>query len=433
MVRTTLSAVVLVLSLGLSAALAAGDPPTFSVESLAPKADDMKDGWALVEGGAAADQPCAATLMEIATGVGLDDMAFYVEARRLKTPAGATVDVAWVDIDTDPTTVRKAIDQAAGERGWAVRELSTPYRLLVVGGSGQAQESALRHQQEHVIRRFVTMAETRLEARARHADDMREAEAAARSFLERGRAVGVDAAALDVLDAFLHWRAWSVANGEKQSQEAKLKKDANDEKAKEAAAKAKATADAEEAQFLQLASKGFAPGRAVQPLGWLPVSVAGRAGGMLLEKKDASVLTEAVRLLDAAVAVEGRSPNADLAYANRYNLACAHARLGNLDKAFEYLEGALELGATRPPFAFGSSFVHLRDKDDDMAPLRKDERWEPLIEKYHSDGIKKYEEFVKKQAEKDKGRTNPHDEKPSGDEPSDDAPGDDEPGDEDGN
>ena len=433
-------ALVLVLALAASGASAwADDPPTFSVETLAPKASDLEDGWSFAAGEAPADQPSEATLMALARGVGLDDLAFYVEARRLCSGTDTT-DVAWIDIDVDPTTVRGAIDQAAGSNGWVVRELSTPYRLLVVGGSGAAQEKALEHQLGQAVRRFVSMAETRLEAQVKHPDDARAAEDAARGFLERGRSLGLDAAALDVLEAFLHWRAWGVADGQRRQQEAKLKKDADDADAKAALAEARTKAEAEQARFLELASKGMAAGRAVPPVGWLPVSVGGRAGGMLLERKDASVLAEAVRLLDAAVALEDRSPNSDLAYTNRYNLACAHARLGHIDKAFEYLENALELGKVRHPFAFGPEFVHLRDKDEDMAPLRKDERWGPLIEKYTSDGIKKYEEAVAKQREKEKGGSDPHDphgrsggsdasggDTSGGDEEDGDGPGGDEP------
>ena len=89
------------------------------------------------------------------------------------------------------------------------------------------------------------------------------------------------------------------------------------------------------------------------------------------------------------------------------------------------LEKALEAGSTQPPFQFGPSFLHMRDKDPDMGVLRKDPRWDPLVEKFYSDKIKKWEE-----AQKKKGN-NPHGTNPHGDDPN--AGGDDDKGgDEDG-
>ncbi|MGE0192156.1 MAG: hypothetical protein AB7T63_08950 [Planctomycetota bacterium] len=417
-----------VIALGLAViapAALAEDPPTFSVETLAPQADDLQDGWTFGSGSAPADQPTADAIMEIAKSVGLGDLEVYAEVRRLTAPEGPTIDVAYIDIDADPGTFRKALDEVAAAKGWAVREASTPYRLLVVGGAGGAQEAAIRHQLEHLVRRFVGMAETRLIATTRHEDDRLAAEAAARSFLERGKSLGVDAAALDTLEAFLHWRVWAAADGKVKAAEAKLKKTPDDEKSKQALEENKPIREKEKAAYIELAKKAFAPGRRVPATGWLPVSVAGRSGGMLLEKKDKALLPEAVQLLEAAVEAEMRSPNANLAYENRYNLACGYALQNRIDDAFDMLEKSLEAGASQPPFQFGPSFLHMRDKDPDMGVLRKDPRWDPLIEKYYTDKLKKWEEAQKKKKDKDKGN-NPH-----GDDPNDEGSTDEEGGSED--
>ena len=418
----------LLIALGLALvapAALAEDPPTFSVETLAPQADDLQDGWTMGSGDAAADQPSADAIMEIAKAVGLSDLEVYPEARRLTAPEGPTVDVAYIDVDTDPGTFRKALDEAAAAKGWVVREASTPYRLLVVGGTGAGQEAAIRNQLEHLVRRFVGMAETRLMARTRHEDERLASEAAARDFLERGKSLGVDASALDTLEAFLHWRAWGAADGKIKTAEAKLKKTPDDAESKKTIEENKPIRDKEKDAYIALAKKAFAPDRRVPPTGWLPVSVAGRSGGMLLEKKDKALLPEAVHLLEVAVDAETRSPNPTLAYENRYNLACAYALQTRIDDAFDMLEKALEAGSTQPPFQFGPSFLHMRDKDPDMGVLRKDPRWDPLVEKFYSDKIKKWEE-----AQKKKGN-NPHGTNPHGDDPN--AGGDDDKGgDEDG-
>ena len=55
-----------------------------------------------------------------------------------------------------------------------------------------------------------------------------------------------------------------------------------------------------------------------------------------------------------------------------YNTACAYALSGNPDKAFEMLGKAIEKGYRDAAWA---------KKDTDLASLRKDPRWKPLIEK----------------------------------------------------
>ncbi len=64
----------------------------------------------------------------------------------------------------------------------------------------------------------------------------------------------------------------------------------------------------------------------------------------------------------------------DLGYrrpATAYNLACAHARLGEKDRAFEWLDRAIEAGFT--------SASQLRD-DDDLDSLRGDPRFRRAVE-----------------------------------------------------
>ncbi len=372
------------------------EPPPFSVETLAPDEGSSGRGFAVLAPAETSDQPSVASVTATAIAVGLGELDVYVEARRLKADGGTHVDVAWVDVDADPTAFRAALEDQARARGWAVRELSSPHRLLVVGGTGAVQETAIRHQLEHLALTFVDMAGTRLLARVRHDDDRREAEAAARRLLEHGRRLDVDAAALDTLDAFLHWRAWGDATSAVASNEAKLKKNADDAQAKQALDKAKATRDAEKETFIALAKKAFAKGRPVPAPGWLNMSVAGRSGGILLEEKNPARLKDAIELLEVAVAAETESPNASLSFENRYNLSCAYARADRIDDAFRLLEKALDSGATQPAGVFGPQWIHLRDKDEDMGVLRRDPRWDELIQKFQSEALTKWEAWWKK-------------------------------------
>lgn len=67
----------------------------------------------------------------------------------------------------------------------------------------------------------------------------------------------------------------------------------------------------------------------------------------------------------------------------RYDAACLYSLMGNLDRAFEYLEEALKMGYAK--------FVHI-ERDDDLDNLRKHPGYAELIEKYkktHQENLKK--------------------------------------------
>ena len=53
-----------------------------------------------------------------------------------------------------------------------------------------------------------------------------------------------------------------------------------------------------------------------------------------------------------------------------YNMACAHARLGHPDQAFENLGKAIDAGFTNK---------QLMQQDDDLASIRSDARFSTLL------------------------------------------------------
>ena len=61
----------------------------------------------------------------------------------------------------------------------------------------------------------------------------------------------------------------------------------------------------------------------------------------------------------------------------RYDLACAHARLGAKDEAFAHLEQTLEADRASPIVGI----QHWRE-DPDFASLKEDPRWKALLEKF---------------------------------------------------
>jgi tetratricopeptide (TPR) repeat protein/tRNA A-37 threonylcarbamoyl transferase component Bud32 len=89
-------------------------------------------------------------------------------------------------------------------------------------------------------------------------------------------------------------------------------------------------------------------------------------GGILLKEGEQK---QAREHLARAAAIYERSASVGLDF---YNAGCVYALGGNPDKAFEMLDKAIALGERDHAWA---------QKDSDLASLRNDPRWKPLIEK----------------------------------------------------
>ena len=76
---------------------------------------------------------------------------------------------------------------------------------------------------------------------------------------------------------------------------------------------------------------------------------------------------KAIEMMDSIIAREEDRAG------NYYDAACLYARMGNKQKALEYLEKSLELGYRR--------FAHI-ERDQDMDPIRDMEEFKALIQKY---------------------------------------------------
>lgn len=72
----------------------------------------------------------------------------------------------------------------------------------------------------------------------------------------------------------------------------------------------------------------------------------------------------------------------------RYNLACAHCRMDDVDGCYNELKAALEAAeAAKVPSWYkepqdAAHYASISRKDDDLASLRKDKRFEKLVSKY---------------------------------------------------
>jgi len=123
--------------------------------------------------------------------------------------------------------------------------------------------------------------------------------------------------------------------------------------------------------------KAIAEGVKFPPRKSLLVWVGGRLGGMLLERKDPSVVAVATRALEIAVKHEKDAPGQQQRYTHRYNLACAYARGGQTKKALDAIEGALETMKSIKPRVARKSWEDM-EKDKDLDSIRNDPRYSKM-------------------------------------------------------
>ena len=110
-------------------------------------------------------------------------------------------------------------------------------------------------------------------------------------------------------------------------------------------------------------------------------SAAYQIGSALLQAStaDADKAGREVLKVALAEAKDAKDVKHDLMVAIHYDLACAHARLKELDDAFAMLTQALEENKASSVEGIDG---HWQEEDDDLAPLRADPRWKPLVEKF---------------------------------------------------
>jgi hypothetical protein len=300
----------------------------------------MPAGWSLVkEGGAADENAVKDAISAIAKDKGLvtaKDAKVHYFARSATTVDGKKAVFILMDLDAKSDPFTNALKDAAAGKGWSYREMGAATRLLVVSAPADVLGKAVELQTSWALKQLSTLAMSKIEGR----------------FLPQGEAVAKAALAIDGKFAAAHFalgfyveitlagRADSkVAIDDGISHyRAALGKDATGE---------------------------FSAGQRARTQGQL--------GGLLLQKGGPSV--EARDLLKEAVAAAASLKRDDgLVY--QYNLACAHARLKEIDDAFKQLTPVLEENAKS---VIGG--IHWIE-DEDFDGLHSDARWEELKKKY---------------------------------------------------
>ncbi|MDJ0521098.1 MAG: hypothetical protein QNJ90_03385 [Planctomycetota bacterium] len=344
--------------------------PGYSIEFLMPTSEKGPDGWKAGDG-SVAGAPTEDGLTELAESCKLDDDTFYVETGVLKQGSDK-VGLAMLDVDENVFAFRAKLDAQASASGWVVRELGSPARLAVLSGSKAA--AAADGLMVHVVYAIGEMAMNRVRGQSAMQAAGQEA---ALEYVESIQRIVPDTGLAHGIIGRVHWlRSLPKKRGDKPDRPLQDKSIGSFKKA--------------------IASSAKHP-----PKGRVLVWISGTLGGMLLERKDKALLADATAALQTAVDNELEAPTNNQRYSNRYNLTCALARAGKVDAAFKMLEKSIEVGKTLPPGFWRQSFQHMEQKDQDLAPLRRDGRFKKLMDEHRPEAPKKRPMPPKQEPKKD--------------------------------
>jgi len=318
--------------------------PAFTVEQVAAPAEEHPEGWKEQTGEDGAGPVDVSVLREIATAAKIDVKAVSVKARALCKEDGTTGLVAWVGIDADARAFTTALAAAVLERGWVVRELASPHRVVVASGSTkEAAAELLNWACDLAVRKLCKLAYGHLDAAGRQQSDVEYAKAIL--IAKAAGSIAPDSGVFNAIQGML-------APPKRASDALPFWRKAIDEKAPIPA-----------------------------PIEWRVLAAANLGLG-LLQEGTKEALPEALKALEYAAKHGDKSPDTLTRFGAEYNLACAYARLGKKDEAFHWLEASLGTAKEGLGAQYPQRYTHAKLLDSDMDPLRKDQRFDALMEKY---------------------------------------------------
>lgn len=297
----------------------------------------LPEGWKLAPREAAKEGE-AAVVAAVAAAGGAGTKA---EARTVAAPDGRGAVVVLADLAAAPAEEGKALHAAAAAQGGVARSLGHPTRWVVV--TGAAKDEALGMQLAWAAKMLAVKASASLERR------------------NGPRALELARVVLE-LDP-KHVVGHMVVGRTSASEAIEL-----------------ATREAEDAApTLEFALRHLRAALAKDGTGTLTeaerTSTSSETGLALLYARTPAADAEARDLLKQAVA--GAFGNEREALIARYNLACAHGRLKELDPAFAALTAALE-GMAK----LGGDLLGTWREDADFAHLKDDPRWAALDKRF---------------------------------------------------
>lgn len=299
-------------------------------------AEGLPAGWKVVPSGEAAADEAALRDAILGAVAGEHGKRIHLLGRSVLSPEGKKAVLCLVDLDAALPAVVAALDRAAAEKGWAVGALGHSTRRVVVAGPEEVRGAALDAQKTFAARMLGVKATSAMTG----------------GNGERAFAFARAALAIDGKHAAGHYVAGVLLTGEGLQLKAREADDAD-----------------------PLLQRGVAHLRAAlgkDASGPLSAGERAAAGGELgLALLHLHADAEARDVLKAAVA--GTFDDLRHGIIARYNLACAHGRLKELDDAFAHLERSLKEAKER-----GVRILSTWRDDADFANLKGDPRWAAL-------------------------------------------------------
>ena len=341
-VRAFVAAVVVAVAGGIASADGFGSlpqdrKPQFGAYDMAISQEGLPEGWKMQPAGAPSDDAKAINAEAKAATEAAKAKASPVE-RIATTADGKTVSLVLLDADEEGIAFAKEMETRAGAKGWTLVRLGTPWRLLVVAGPEPARKAAVDAQVRYAAKMLGVTASSAIEARRG----------------TRALAYALGAAAIDPKNATAQYILGRIALEAASREEGGIKFE-------DAVPRLRAALDKE----------------AHEPLtGEETFHARHFLGDALLQLKNADSDKEARDLYKTAMAASKDADRPSL-LGLRYNLACAHARLKELDDAFTHLTAVLE--EDKKETVPG---IQHWPKDPDFENLKADPRWKTLLEKF---------------------------------------------------
>jgi hypothetical protein len=321
---------------------AAWKAPPFDKDTIAMRDDDAPEGWRVVDETRAAEKEIEAEVRAAVTAAAFPEGEASVGHRHLAGPDGAAATVAYVDFFQDPAKVVPPLKEAAAKKGWVVKEVTSPARLLVIAAPESCRDALAVH--------AGRMAAKRLAAAARAAATIQEDPEAATALAKAATSLEPKAAEAHLALAYVSRPRDPKAPG------TAWKKSVEEMRAALAADAAFPLSEDDR------------------------VAALGDLGGFLLQSAGDDAVNREARdaLTKALEGATKKDPKGAAAVGYRYNLACAYARLKDKDRAFEHLRGVLEVTTKTPVRGISGWWL----KDPDLDVLKDDPRWKETVDKY---------------------------------------------------
>lgn len=324
------------------------EAPIYDIDSLWVAEADLPAGWAADPRGPEREAALEREVRALLPAPAAPGAVTTLRARALLGPGGGGGEFLMLASEADPAGWRSAFDRRAAERGFAVCELGEGSRLLLVRAEPRREVPLLEALRVEVVQGLCDLSHRAMRSALERQEPLRFW--LAREYLQAAATMEPQAGGVRLLEAQV---ALALRNGERA---------------------------------VTLLRAALADDVAIRPRPPLAVLAAGLLGHELLARGDGPHLEEARTVLERAVAWEAHEEDTEQRFNNRYNLACVKARLGDLEPALTDLESSLRYAREHLPRIYPFAWRYARHRDPDLAKVRRDARFGPLMERVAPQG-----------------------------------------------